>query len=222
MRTEHPRKILLWALTLAVALAVPAVADIEAFDPGFVFDVIDPGFCEMPPEEYSDGDIIEMLRALDPPVSGELRGPIAGSVLGVGYFKADSGIVATFSSFILVSDSELKVLCMAIMPVGTTDLESGEARLVGPVPESADEPTYLAVVQIGERDGERVIPIGNLEGGIGTIHLRQPHSETLEGSLSLSGRIEGVSVDTGTDFVLTLDFEDMRLSPLRMLRLSEN
>lgn len=223
MKSVMSRPVLpLLVLIFVVVPAIPAIAESTAFDPGFVFDVIDPGFCEMPPVEYSDADILSMLSVAPAPVSGELTGPVRGQVRGVGYFRAEGGIVATFSTFVIVSDSELMVLCMAIMPVGATDLENGEAVLAGPVPEAAEGQTYLAVVQLGRRDGERVVPIGNLERGTGSIRLSMPNAETLEGSLRLTGRIEGLSAATGNDFLLSLAFEDMLLNPLRMLRLSEN
>lgn len=215
------------AMSLLISLGLTAVAneaflDRELVDPAFVFDVVDPGFCEMPPGEVSDGQLVAM--ADDPefyvPIVGELSGPVAGPVYGSGYFKAFSdGIVASFVMFVAVSDAEVMGLCLVVLPVGETDLVEGTANLVGPLPESFEDEAYLAVVQLGERDGSELLPVGEMVGGEGSITLRMPHEETLEGSLSIDGRVEGLSVEGENDFLLRFDFEDMIRNPLTMMRL---
>jgi hypothetical protein len=222
----------LLSLFISLLLCVSAFAqsdeDIHFFDPDFVFEVVDPGFCEMPPPSaFPDSDIIDMMnsRRDEIPLQGEITGPLSGTVFGVGYYKIHSdGLTASFSNMILTPDGRVLSLCMVILPVNDTTLIEGTAVLAGPAPESVDGPTYLAITRISQRDDEAgLIPIGELIGGKGSITFIYPEDGVLEGNLEIDGRIEGISENgQQNDINLSFYFEEMIENPLRNLRWSLN
>lgn len=79
----------LYAISILFLICVSSVKAQSVEDLDFAFDVIDPGFCEMPPAEYSDNDIIEMIRSQADgiPIKGEITGPISGEILAQGISK---------------------------------------------------------------------------------------------------------------------------------------
>lgn len=214
---------LLLLICLPTLLFGQSIEEDDFFDPAFVFEMVDPGFCEMPPANVTDRDISEMLRANydQVPIKGNITGPISGEVLGGGYYNSFSdGVVASFNNLILLPDDEILSLCLVVVPAGDTVLTEGSAMLAGPAPESIDGQTFLAIIQISEREGSELTPIGSLVGGTGSVTFAMKGDEYLEGSLEINGRIEGLSAEDELDFYLSFDFEEMIKNPLRMIRWS--
>lgn len=204
-----------------VILSAQAIDESEFFDPGFVFEMVDPGFCEVPPADVTDADIIAMLNMHfdEIPLRGELTGPISGKVYGGGYYKKFyNGLVASFNNYIILADDEVLSLCMVVVPVKDTDLTEGTATLVGPAPDSIDGQTFLAIIQIAERDDTGLKSLGTLVGGTGSITFVVPSEDILRGNLDLTGRIDGISADGELDFHLSFEFDDMLENPLRNIR----
>lgn len=215
--------ITVYAISILLLICVSSIKAQSVEDLDFAFDVIDPGFCEMPPAEYSDNDIIEMIssQADEIPIKGEITGPISGEIYGAGYFKVFvDGIRASFNTMIIGTDSEIFALCIVLVPVNDSNLTEGTAKLVGPFPDSADGETYIAVSRIFERNGSELQKIGDLTEGIGSVTFIQPGEDELEGSIELTGRVEGFSADGEIDFLIKFDYRDMIPNPLGSMRWS--
>jgi hypothetical protein len=211
------------AISVFFLIWVSSVKAQSVEDLDFAFDVIDPGFCEMPPAEYSDKDIIEMIssQADQIPITGIITGPISGEIYGSGYFKVFvDGIRASYNTMIISTDSEIFALCIVLAPVNDSNLTEGTAKLVGPFPESAEGETYIAVSRIFERNGSELQKIGDIIEGTGFVTFIQPVEYELEGSIELTGRVEGVSADGEIDFLIKLDYKDMIPNPLGSMRWS--
>ncbi len=196
--------------------------EINFFDPDFVFEMVDPGFCAIPPiSTISDKEIIDMLnsRRNEIPIQGEINGAISGTIFGGGYYKIhDDGLTASFSNMILTPDHRVLALCMVILPVNDTTLTEGTASLAGPVPEIVTGQTYLAITRISERDESGLKHLGELNEGSGHITFHTNTEEELTGNLVLDGRVEGISSGHQNDIHLHFYFEEMIENPLRNLR----
>jgi len=212
------------AVSMLCSISVSSVKAQSVEDLDFAFEMIDPVFCEIPPvDELSDSDIIGMIssQADEIPVKGEITGPISGEIYGAGYFKASiDGIRASFNTTIISTSSDIFVLCMVLAPVNDSNLTEGTADLVGPFPDSIDGETYIAVSRFFERDGSELKKLGDLTDGTGFVTFIKPGEDELEGSIELTGRVEGFSADGEIDFLIKFDYRDMISNPLGSMRWS--
>lgn len=206
-----------------VLMCLPATGsafDEDLFDPRFVFEVLDPGICGMPPAHLTDAEILPLIDRDGAPVSGRLTGPIAGDIFADGAFNPDEdGIVATIAGVMITPEDRVMGVCVAIVPIGETEVAEGTVDLYGPEPSGVSAPAYLAVAQVLERGGnnEEVI-VGNLVGGSGTVTFDRDMSESLNGRLEIDGRIDGVS-GADNDMTLALAFDDLLPELSNALRL---
>lgn len=224
-RTKNPRRpaspALLALALAALPLGATAQAEDEAMSAGFAFDLIDPGFCMMPPAEFDD----DMMRALiaeqgDAPVIGEIDKPAEAMLAGEGYFARGAGrnaVAATLYTFIIPEEGALTALCLALVPVNDMNSTEGEVMLQAPdaAPEEGD--FYMAFARLIGRDGDETINLAELRRGDGGIIFAEDAGEAIMGALFLSGEMDdGETLEIGVDFTL---FEE---EALRFVDLSGN
>lgn len=199
----------LLAMTLALApLGAPAQAEDDAMSAGFAFDLIDPGFCMMPPAEFDD----DMMRGLiaeqgdDIPVIGDIDAPAEAMLAGEGYFARGAGrnaVAATLYTFIIPEDGALTALCVALVPVNDMNATEGEVMLHSPetAPDKGDY--YMAFARLIGRDGDETINLAELGAADGAIDFTGDQGEMITGSLFLSGEMsDGEALQIGLDFTL--------------------
>ena len=222
-KPHRPVSRALVAMALALAsLGAPAQAEEDAMSAGFAFDLIDPGFCMMPPAEFDD----DMMRGLiaeqgdDIPVIGESDEPAEAMLAGEGYFARGAGrnaVAATLYTFIIPEEGALTALCVALIPVNEMNATEGEVMLHSPetAPEEGDY--YMAFARLIGRDGDETINLGELSNADGAIDFAEDQGDIITGSLFLSGEMsEGATLQIGVDFTL---FEE---EALRFVDLSGN
>lgn len=198
----------------------------ERMPPDFVFEMIDPTLCLVPPDSVSDDEILDALASDDPdmapPVSGIWQGARTANVMGQGYFNAsDTRGLVVASDLILQGDEDtLHYLCLALMPHENTSMVAGSAALVGPDAEHVDGNTFMVVAVVGERRDGDFYPLAEVITEHGSATFKQPSDTALAGYLELTGTLESMNTDAGIsgDVSLELDFttldHDSDLNPI--------
>ena len=202
------------AVFAAALLAPPqAQADTALLDIEFAYEMLDPGFCMMPPGELADEELIAASRAegVSIPIRGEMTAPVSAALFGSGQFNTDSdsaAVVATITTMIVTDDEEVMALCVGLVPVGDTDHASGEVPVIGPGTEAPEGAAYLALSRLIDRDetGE-TFTVADISGGEGRIVFAENGGETLHGRLSLTGTADGAADLDGRRLEATLEFE---------------
>ncbi|EWH03415.1 hypothetical protein [Halomonas sp. BC04] len=197
----------------------------DRMPPDMLFEIVDPAFCMMPPEEVSDAELIAMLDSDDP----EMAPPITGDwehqgerwrAYGQGWFNVSdsSGLIATTELILRSDGDELQYACMVLSPHVETAMVEGEAALVGPEVETLDGDTFMVVGLLGGRHDGGLDPQAEVFVDAGSVHFEQAAEEALEGRLDFAGRLvdrQGQAGE-GAEMSLTLEGEWARDSSMRV------
>jgi hypothetical protein len=182
-------------LTPAVATDETAVL-LSRIEPAFLFDMIAPGFCSMPPDGMTDAELRALVDTAGEDINarGRIGGAVRGELVGSGAARVDDqGLVAVLNLLVLPEDGPILGVCIALLPLGETRVTEGEVPLIaptvawlqGPLPGG---PAYLPVVQLGERaEGLLAAPRTLIEGD-GRLQLARDAQGRVSGSLQLQAR----------------------------------
>lgn len=211
-----------WRITAAI-IALPlmvgsAGADSEMTD--FAFEIVDPGFCIMPPPEVSDAQLRAMRteQADELLLTGEIEGPVAAGLYGGGFFARGAGrnaIASSVHAMIIPDEGEIAALCLVLVPVNEMNSTGGDVVLRGPDADPDEGDYYMAFARMKGRDSDGSHVIADLEAGEGTIDFIADRGEMIEGKLSLSG-----DLSDGTALQIAFVFSLIEDEHLRFLDLS--
>lgn len=203
-------------------------ADVEDMDPrmpaDFVFEMIDPTLCLVPPDSMSDDDILTGLQtALDsgdpnmaPTVSGRWEGSSSGDLMGQGYYNHSDarGLVVTSELLLRGEADGLRYLCLALVPHESTQLLEGAADVIGPETDTIDGDTFMLMAVMGERVEGEFHPLAEVIAEQGSVTFKQAGGQELSGYLEVSGQLapvpggEGVSGDVRIELdLLALEYD---------------
>lgn len=189
---------------------IPFAASAEDM-PGadFAFDLIDPGFCVMPPAEISDADLRAIVAEQrdEIPITGEIDLPVEAGLYGDGFFARGAGrngIATTLHMIAVPQEGQIAAICLALVPVNDMNVTEGDAALYAPesAPDTGDY--YMAFARMITRDDNgEVVVLGELSGGEGGIAFGDDHGDTIFGELFLSGAMDdGEAVQFAVEFVI--------------------
>lgn len=218
MIATAPRNTVSWpgvAMLAALPLALfPITAGAEEM-PGadFAFDLIDPGFCMMPPPDFTDANLRAIVaeQGDDIPVIGEIDVPVGGRLYGDGFFARGAGrnaIAATMHLMAIPAEDRISGVCLALVPVNDMNATEGAAKLYGPesAPEEGDYYMVFARV-ITRSDGGEEIHLGELGEGDGFIEFTSDSGDTITGEFALRGVLND-SDELSIDFEFEIHQED--------------
>jgi hypothetical protein len=204
------------ALAVAAWLApvAPVYADeAEPFPTRMLLEMVDPLLCTVPPAEFADADVFAILRSEDPdeapPIGGTLTADQTWRVGGAGYYNTSPshGMVIGADLALYDEAESLLFLCLALLPHEDTRIVAGPARLVGPDAETVTDDTFMAIGLMGEREGDRFVARSELITERGRMVLKQAPTDTLDGYLVLSGRLEPLPGQPGSVEAVTLELD---------------
>ncbi|MCC5989514.1 MAG: hypothetical protein JJT95_17735 [Pararhodobacter sp.] len=206
-----PRIATLAALPLALLPMAAGAEEVPGAD--FAFELIDPGFCMMPPPDFTDANLRAIVdeQGDDIPVVGEIDVPVGGRLYGDGFFARGAGrnaIAATMHLMAIPEEGRISAVCLALVPVNDMNATEGVANLYGP--ESApDEGDYYMVFArvISRTDGGEEIHLGELGSGDGFIEFTSDGGDTITGEFALRGALND-SDDLHIDFEFEIHEED--------------
>ncbi|MCC5969002.1 MAG: hypothetical protein JJU15_03565 [Pararhodobacter sp.] len=198
---------------LAMALLLtpaPGMADMtdESLSADFAFELIDPGFCIMPPAEMSDADLRTILseQADEIPLTGDITAPVEAGLHGNGFFARGSGrnaVAATMHAMIVPKAGTLSALCLAFVPVNGMNTTDGDAPLYGPDSAPDEGDYYMAFARLLSREDGAEIQLGDLTIGEGQISFSEDMGDVVTGTLALSGEVsDGSALDFAFEFAL--------------------
>lgn len=204
-----------------LALTPLAVNGEEMPGADFAFDLIDPGFCMMPPPEFTD----DQLRAVigeerdEIPVTGEIDSPVAAGLYGDGFFARGAGrnaVASTIHLMVVPEEGQISGLCVALLPVNDMNVTEGHADLHAPDTAPHDGDYYMAFARLITRSDEgELIHLGELGGGEGGIVFAGDDGEIIAGELFLAG-----DLDSGERLQLAFEFLIFEEEALRFVDLS--
>ena len=200
------------ATAAAVSLPSAAQAQAEVTDIDALYEMLDPGFCMMPPAEISDAELIAATRTegVPIPIRGEIIAPVGGTLFGSGLFNTDSdsaAVVAAITTMVVTEDEELLGLCVGLVPVGQTDHASGALPLIGPGEVPRDGASYLALSRFIARDeAGHSVTLADVADTQGRVVFEGIEEDILRGSVTLSGTVQEVARFESQDVELTLGF----------------
>ncbi|MCC5976780.1 MAG: hypothetical protein JJU21_01840 [Salinarimonas sp.] len=194
------------ALPLMVATAA---ADSEMTD--FAFEIVDPGFCIMPPAEVTDAQLRDMRaeQADDLLLTGEIEGPVEAGLYGGGFFARGAernAVASSLHAMIIPDEGEIAALCLVVVPVNEMDSTEGDVVLRGPDADPEDGDYYMVFARMLGRDSDGSHVIADLEAGEGVIDFAEDRGEMIDGTMSLSGDLsDGKTLQIAFTFSLIED-----------------